>query len=172
MVRVNGWTLFQHPEFSRQLIKLKAKVLAAKAADPGGYRRSQDFKLFSAVMKLIDEVIPATLPDTKDFRHGGTLAGDRKHWFRAKFGNGRYRLFFQFSSTEKAIIYAWVNDEETLRTYGSKTDAYAVFAAMLANGNPPDTWEDLMNAVGAEVGVVELDAIGARPKDRGGKRKR
>jgi toxin YhaV len=28
------------------------------------------------------------------------------------------------------IIYAWVNDEHSLRTYGSKTDAYAVLNAV------------------------------------------
>ena len=51
---------------------------------------------------------------------------------------------FRYSSKEKAIIYAWVNDETTLRTYGSKTDAYATFRKMLDSGNPPDTWEILL----------------------------
>jgi toxin YhaV len=31
-----------------------------------------------------------------------------------------------------------VNDEETLRTYGSKTDAYAAFKSMLGKNRPPD----------------------------------
>jgi toxin YhaV len=31
-----------------------------------------------------------------------------------------------------------------LRTYGSSTDAYAVFASMLAHGNPPDNWNELL----------------------------
>jgi toxin YhaV len=42
------------------------------------------------------------------------------------------------------LIYAWVNDQQTLRTYGSRSDAYAVFAAMLKNGNPPDDWQSLL----------------------------
>ena len=36
----------------------------------------------------------------------------------------------------------------TLRTYGGKRDAYAVFKAMLDKGNPPDSWSDLAKAVG------------------------
>ena len=38
---------------------------------------------------------------------------------------------------------AWVNDEETLRTYGRKTDAYAVFKGMLLENRPPDDWDTL-----------------------------
>ena len=94
--------------------------------------------------QLIFETVPED-PTRAEYRQGGTLGKDRKHWFRAKFGGGRFRLFFRYSSKAKAIIYAWVNDETTLRTYGSKTDAYAVFSKMLDGGNPPDTWE---NAVG------------------------
>ena len=33
----------------------------------------------------------------------------RRHWLRAKFGGGRFRLFFGYSSSAKIIIYAWVN---------------------------------------------------------------
>jgi toxin YhaV len=42
------------------------------------------------------------------------------------------------------LIYAWVNDQQTLRTFGSRNEAYAVFAAMLKNGNPPDDWQSLL----------------------------
>jgi toxin YhaV len=54
------------------------------------------------------------------------------------FFDGRYRLFFRYSTSAKAIVFAWVNDEETLRTYGRKTDAYAVFNGMLGKNRPPD----------------------------------
>jgi toxin YhaV len=52
--------------------------------------------------------------------------------------SGGFRLFFRFSSTAKIIVYAWVNDSDTLRTYGSKGDAHAVFKTMLDKGNPPE----------------------------------
>ena len=41
----------------------------------------------------------------------------------------------------------WVNDLKTLRAYGSKTDAYKVFAGMLDDGNPLDDWNELLKAV-------------------------
>lgn len=37
-----------------------------------------------------------------------------------------------------------MNDETTLRTYGAKSDAYAVFRKMLEKGDPPDTWDTLL----------------------------
>src|SRR5687768_9619088 len=149
MWKANGWTLFPYSKFSDQLAKLKARVAKARAADPAGYGATHEAKLLAAIMKLINETIPAD-PAAKQFRQGDTLGASRKHWFRAKFGNGRYRLFFQFNSTAKIIIYAWVNDEQTLRAYGARTDAYAVFQKMLKAGDPPDSWEELAKAVVVE----------------------
>lgn len=97
------------------------------------------------IRKLVFEVIPVD-PSRPEFRQGGTLGRERKHWFRAKFGNGRFRLFFRYSTAAKIIIFAWVNDSNTLRTYGSKSDAYAVFKSMLDKGNPPEDWDALLEA--------------------------
>lgn len=63
-------------------------------------------------------------PGSPAYRHGGTLGADRKNWFRGKTGNGRYRLFYRFSSPSRTIVYASLNDERTRRTSGSSTDAY------------------------------------------------
>ena len=90
------------------------------------------------------EILAAANPADTRYRQGGTLGDEYKHWFREKFGNARFRLFFRFDSRAKILIYAWVNDQQTLRTYGSRNDAYAVFAAMLKNGNPPDDWQSLL----------------------------
>ena len=65
-----------------------------------------------------------------------------RHWRRAKIGR-RFRLFFRYDSRSKVIIYAWVNDENTLRAAGSKRDPYAVFQEMLSRGDPPDDWGSL-----------------------------
>jgi antitoxin PrlF len=46
------------------------------------------------------------------------------------------------------LVLAWVNDEETLRTYGSKTDAYAVFESMLRNNRPPDERKAFLKEAG------------------------
>ena len=94
-------------------------------------------KLLAALRRLVFETIPQD-PSRPDYRQGGTLGDDRKHWFRAKFGAGRFRLFFRYSTRAKIIVFAWVNDEATLRTYGARSDAYAVFRKMLDKGDPPD----------------------------------
>lgn len=101
--------------------------------------------MLAALRKLAFEIFPVD-PTRPEFRQGGPLGPDRKHWFRAKFGGGRFRLFFRHSTSAKIIIYAWVNDRDTLRTYGAKSDAYAVFAKMLDSGNPPEDWEALTAA--------------------------
>lgn len=148
-VRINGWALYEHPAFVRQRAKLMAAVTKMKADDPDGWERSDAAKLLASVTHLTAQVIPAD-PANPKFRQGGTLGPRRKHWFRAKFGNGRYRLFFQFSSAGKTIIYAWLNDADTLRTYGDYDDAYATFGRMLDAGDPPDTWTELIAAAGGD----------------------
>lgn len=143
MITVNGWTLYAHPLFLDQLEKLTVAVEKAATKDPKGYTSTANAKLLAAVRKLMFEAIPVD-PTRPEFRQGGTLGPERKHWFRAKFGGGRFRLFFRYSSSAKIIIYAWVNDTNTLRTYGSKFDAYTVFKAMLDRGNPPEDWDALI----------------------------
>jgi toxin YhaV len=143
MITVNGWTLYAHPLFLSQLETLTIEVEKAAKKDPIGYTSAANAKLLAAMRKLMFEAIPVD-PTRPEFRQGGTLGPNRKHWFRAKFGAARFRLFFRYSSSAKIIIYAWVNDASSLRTYGAKSDAYAVFKAMLDRGNPPEDWAALM----------------------------
>lgn len=142
-VTINGWTLYAHPLFLGQLEKLTVAVELAREKDAEGYASGANAKLLAAMRKLMFEVIPVD-PARPEFRQGGTLGSARKHWFRAKFGNGRFRLFFRYKAAAKIIIFVWVNDSTTLRTYGSKSDAYAVFKAMLDKGNPPEDWDALL----------------------------
>ena len=145
MLVVKGWQIFAHPLFLDQLEKLTASVERSKKKHPTEFQKSANAKVLAALRKLVLETIPSD-PARAENRQGDTLGGDRKHWFRAKFGNGRFRLFFRYSSSAKIIIYAWVNDSNSLRTYGSKSDAYAVFKAMLDKGNPPEDWDALIKA--------------------------
>jgi toxin YhaV len=145
---INGWTLYAHPLFSDQLERLTAAVEKAKRKDPKTYQSTANAKLLAQLNRLMFEMIPVD-PARPEFRQGGTLGSDRKHWFRAKFGGGRFRLFFRYSSSAKIIVFAWVNDSSTLRTYGAKTDAYAVFKGMLDKGNPPEDWADLLKSSSA-----------------------
>jgi toxin YhaV len=145
---INGWTLYAHTLFTDQLDRLTAAVEKAKRKDPKTYQSTANAKLLAQLNRLAFETIPVD-PARPEFRQGGTLGPSRKHWFRAKFGGGRFRLFFRYSSSAKIIVYAWVNDSETLRTYGAKSDAYAVFKGMLDKGNPPEDWAELLTSSSA-----------------------
>lgn len=157
---VNGWSLFAHPVFLDQLEGLIEEVEARKARDPKTWRTKNCTKRLAAIVKLVGETIPAD-PSSPAFRQGDTLGEHRKHWFRAKFFQ-QYRLFFRFNSSAKVIVLAWVNDERTLRAYGSKTDAYATFKGMLDGGDPPDNFDVLMKEAVEAAGRFER-ALKATP---------
>jgi len=141
---VNGWTLYAHPLFLNQLEASIKKVKALRSRDPTGYKRKNASKRLAAIHSLAFEVIPAD-PARPEYRQGRTLGKSYKHWFRAKFFQ-QYRLFFRFHSASKVIVYAWVNDDNTLRAYESADDAYRVFQKMLDSGNPPDDWNSLVKS--------------------------
>ena len=140
-MKAKGWTLLFHDCMVGQLEKLAA---AYKAYLDEGKKANANVKTFAAIAKLTLEEIPDN-PGDKKFRQGKTLGEEYKHWFRAKFFS-RFRLFFRYDSKSKTIVYAWVNDESTLRKAGDKNDPYAVFRGMLENDNPPDNWGDLAAA--------------------------
>lgn len=142
-VVVNGWTICCHPLFLDQFETLSGEVKALKASDPQGYRDKKKPQLLAAIITMGFEIIPSN-PADRRFYQGNTLGAAYRHWHRGKFFDGRFRLFFRYSSAAKVIVLAWVNDSETLRTYGSKTDAYAVFSKMLGKNRPPDDWDTLL----------------------------
>ena len=142
---VNGWKLYVHPLFRDQLMRLVEQVDALAKKSPATYREEPATKLLATINRYIRETIPRD-PNAPEFRQGNTLGKDNRHWFRAKF-HERYRLFYRFATKEKVIIYAWVNDEKTLRKAGSKTDPYTVFRGMLEAGDPPSNIEDLLKRV-------------------------
>ncbi|MFT3717914.1 type II toxin-antitoxin system YhaV family toxin [Pseudorhodoferax sp.] len=144
-----SWQLFAHPLFLDQVDRLAAAVERAQAKDPGGWRQSANAKLLAVLCQLVFHTIPQD-PARPEYRQGTTLGPGHKHWFRAKFGGGRFRLFFRYSTGARVIVFAWVNDETTLRTYGAKSDAYAVFHKMLQSGRPPDDWGQLLAEAQAE----------------------
>jgi len=88
----------------------------------------------SRVDLILDE-IPRD-PTAAEFKLGNILGPAHRHWRRAKFSDA-FGCFFRFSSAHKAIIYAWVNDETSLRKAGSQTDPYVVFNKRLKVGDPP-----------------------------------
>ena len=139
----HGWRLHAHPLFLDQLERLLVAVERAKRADPQEWQGKADARLLAALKGLLLDRIPRD-PLAPEFRQGNTLGRERRHWFRAKFGGNRFRLFFRADSRARVIVYAWVNDRDTLRKAGASSDPYVVFAAMLAGGNPPDDWPTLL----------------------------
>lgn len=140
----HGWNLLFHDCLIEQLRKLEAVVQRAKAQDPRGLESNANVKLFNALSQLMLETVPSE-PNRDEYRQGNTMGAEFRHWRRAKSGR-RFRLFFRFDSKSRVVIFAWVNDENTLRTSGSKTDPYVVFQKMLERGHPLDDWAALQNA--------------------------
>jgi toxin YhaV len=138
---VHGWTIFAHPLFLTQIESLTREVEELKRKHPVNYTRKNATKRLAAIVKLAFDIIPQD-PTRPEYRQGGTLGNEHKHWFRAKFFQ-QYRLFFRYHAQSKIIVYAWVNDADTKRAYESADDAYRVFRKMLESGNPPDNWEQL-----------------------------
>lgn len=158
-VEAFGWTILAHPLFLGQIEKLVAAAERERSGPTA--HASPNAKLLAHLLDLALDKIPRD-PGNAAYRHGGTLGENRKHWFRGKTGNGRYRLFYRFQSAARIIVYAWVNDETTLRTYGSSTDAYAVFARMLNAGNPPGEWDALIAAANSRSAMHRLAAVARR----------
>jgi len=144
-LRVGDWTLLFHPLILDQIERVVSAAEREKAKLKPGAPDGPNMKLAAAMRRIILTEVPED-PSRPAYRQGGTLGEQLKHWLRAKFGSGRFRLFFRYRRDVKLIVYAWVNDTETLRTYGSSTDAYAVFRRMLGAGNPPDDWDALVGA--------------------------
>lgn len=141
---VNGWTLLFHDALIGQVKNLAEVFERARKADPKGFRGNANVKVFAALAKLTLELIPAD-PSRPEYRQGNTLGPAYRHWFRAKFF-ARFRLFFRYDSRARIIVYAWVNDEHTLRQRGGRNDPYRVFQRMLASGHPPDDWAALVRS--------------------------
>ena len=146
-MKVNGWTLLFHDAVITQLESLAAAVVRARKMDPKNFTANANAKTLAALARLMLDVIPAD-PASPEYRQGNTLGPEYRHWFRAKFF-GRFRLFFRYDSRARLIVYAWVNDESTLRKSGSKHDPYQVFRRMLKSGNPPDEWNALVRSAGS-----------------------
>ena len=153
---VQGWTLAFHPCLLDQVERLvaAAEEEAKHTKRPGVNLAGPNQKLLAHILDLIFEAIPRN-PNAPEYRLGHTLGREHTHWRRGKTGGGRYRLFFRFRSDARLIVFAWINDEHSLRTYGSATDAYRVFADRLARGMPPDGWDAL---------VAEADTAAARQR--------
>lgn len=144
-MEINGWQIFYFKTFAVALDELEAEVTRLAAKDPKDYKAHPKTRLLASVYEVITQRVPAN-PEDPQFRLGKTLGPTNKYWRRVKKGlPDRYRLFFRFASKPvRLIVYAWLNDEDTLRKAGSKTDVYAAFQRMLARGEVPGDIDALL----------------------------
>lgn len=165
---LNGWKIDFYPGlFEAQyetLITSVQRLVDSKREDVASH---PDVELLKSLQLVFEEV--SQDPTASQFRLGNTI-GDG-NWRRVK-GRlpARRRLFFRFSTSDKRVIFAWLNDEDTLRKEGARTDVYAVFEAMLKRGTPPRSFPELASAVDNEAarkaaaGAVKLPG-GDRPSE-------
>lgn len=158
MLQRHGWRLFGHPLLLDQVGKLMVAAERARQSDPVGWQGNANVKLLATLRDLMLDRVPRD-PLAPEFRQGNTLGPARRHWFRAKFGANRFRLFFRANSAARIVVYAWVNDRDTLRKAGAASDPYAVFARMLASGNPPDDWQRLLAAAQEPAAVQRFATV-------------
>ena len=117
MIQRHGWNLLFHDCQIEQLHKLYAAVERARGQDSALFDSNANVKLFNALSQLMLETIPGD-PNREEYRQGNPMGPAFRHWRRAKIGlhfRLFFRLFFRFDSTTRIIIFAWVNDENTLR---------------------------------------------------------
>lgn len=81
---IHSWAVFVHPLFLAQIEVLARQVETLKQKDPSGYVKKNASKRLAAITKLAFDVIPQD-PARSEYRQGGALGDDHKHWFRAKF---------------------------------------------------------------------------------------
>ena len=117
MIQRHGWTLLFHDCLIAQLTRLHLAVERARSQGAEGFESNTNVKLCNALADLIFERVP-TDPNRTEYRQCNTLGLPFRHWRRAKIGR-RFRLFFRFDSRSRIIIYAWVNDAQTLRASNS-----------------------------------------------------
>jgi toxin YhaV len=141
----NGWNLFQFQPFALGLQELTQEVSRLAQADPTGYKQHPKTKLLASVYQSMTVTVSAN-PADPVFCLGDTLGKSHGNWRRVKKGlPQRYRLFFMFASNPLAVvIYAWLNDEDTQRKEGRRTDVYQVFKRMLERGDVPSTIDELI----------------------------
>ena len=148
---INGWSIYAHPTCTRQVVSLLNSVEKEITKGGNAWTKKQVTLRLARITEIIFDEIPAN-PSNPRYRQGKTLGPKYKHWFRDKFYQ-RYRLFFRFDTKTKTIIYAWVNDNNTLRDASNpKNDPYAIFKKKLDSGKIPDQWRDLLSASDALTG--------------------
>jgi toxin YhaV len=99
-------------------------------------------KFRATINRCIREIIPRDPNNAAELRQSKTLGG------QSPLVQGEVPRalppFLSLFKQRKSNRLCLVNDENTLRKAGSKTDPYNVFRTMLDAGNPPGTMAELL----------------------------
>ena len=125
-------------------LKLKMLRQAVVTLQLKGNTTHQSVKLYESIKRCMLEI--ANDPTSDKYLLGNTMGKEHRDWRRSKqYLPNRYRLFFKYFSKELEIYYAWLNDENTLRKDGAKTDCYNVFQSFLDSETISSDRENLQN---------------------------
>jgi len=140
------WKRYYFQLFYFRLKELYNETLRLSERDPDNYHKHETAKLFSKVILSIEHV--SQNPMHQRYLLGKSLGEKFKDWRRDKYDlPPRYRLFFKFfSSSQREIVFAWLNDSQSLRKEGSRSDPYALFQKMLEKGEVPVEREHLKDS--------------------------
>ena len=118
------------------------RVEVLKIANPNTYRQHPETKFLNDIIKALKECTKD--PTKKDYLFTSMLPKELRHWKRIKKGMpNRYRLFFQYQSSTKIIVYVWINGAKNIRREGHKNDVYKAFITIVNRGDIPNAFEDL-----------------------------
>ncbi len=139
MTTRNNYLLKAHEMFFQRTVALNNEVNALrKTLSDEELKQHDTVKLAKRVYAATLEIIPANPNDPSYY-----LKDDLKKYRRYKQGLSRYRLFFAFSNIPKIILYLYLNDKDSLRKEGGKSDPYEQFRAFVRQGkvahNPLDS---------------------------------
>lgn len=152
-----SWELWVHSIFDQQLSDLMAEVDRLKASKPHTFGSHPSALLLQCVRDAVIKHVPNN-PLDREFQLGDELraAGlkidprfrdSMGHWRRVKKRlPQRRRLFFWARSDKNRVVYVWLNDEDSLREEGSRSDVYRVFCELLRAGKVPNDFEELCAA--------------------------
>jgi len=126
-----SYLLKAHSIYASRKLELykEVKKLKEKLGDKE-YKEHPAVKLARRVLEADQYIIPQN-PNRKEYYLKGVL----KKYRRYKKGLQRYRLSFCFSENPiPIIVYLYLNDKQSLRKEGSKTDPYIIFKNKVNKG--------------------------------------
>jgi len=139
LIEVNGWKIYFHKIFNKQIQELVKSSIKFKEKDtPKQYKERFKPKLLKVLQRAIEESIPND-PFSKKFE----LKGNLSDYQRVKWAGicDRYRLFFKVDTDKKSIVVLWLGYP---RNEGGKNDCYRIFGKMVKKGDFPSSIEQLI----------------------------